>query len=94
MKVKEFSERVGQEVPTGRLIAYIKDGLEELNIISETDFKTARLDIVKDQRFYELPPDAVKITDVRCKNHLNNKDEYRSIPRAIGNVPTKDADGK
>ena len=92
MKVKEFSERVGQEVPTGRLIAYIKDGLEELNIISETDFKTARLDIVKDQRFYELPPDAVKITDIRCKNHLNSKDEYRRIPRLVNKPWVPDGD--
>ena len=37
MKVKEFAERLGGEaLPTGRLIAYIKDGLEEINMISET----------------------------------------------------------
>tara|TARA_R100000808_G_C2153427_1_gene163596 strand:+ start:964 stop:1248 length:285 start_codon:yes stop_codon:yes gene_type:complete len=94
MKIREFSERVGEGIATGRLIAYLKDGLEELNIISETDIQTTRIDIEENKRFYDLPPDAIKIVDVRCKNHLNNKDEYRSIPRAIGNVPTKDADGK
>ena len=35
MKVKEFAERLGGEsIATGRLIAYIKDGLEEINMIS------------------------------------------------------------
>ena len=94
MKVKEFAERVASTLPTGRLIAYLKDGMEELNIISETDYKIERINISKDKRFYDLPSDYVKIKDVRCKNHLNSKDEYRSIPRGIGNVPIKDADGE
>jgi hypothetical protein len=94
MKVKELSERVGQGVPTGKLIAYIKDGLIEMNTISETHVTTERIDITKDQRFYNIPRDYVKILDVRCKNHLNAKDEYRSIPRAVGNITNKDADGE
>ena len=93
MKVKELAERLNTEVPTGRLIAYIKDGLVEINTISETHINTERIDISKDQRFYELPGDYIKIIDVRCKNHLNNKDEYRSIPRGVGNVTNKDSDG-
>ena len=92
MKVQELMERVGI-TQTGKAIAYIKDGLEEMNMLAETHVTTARIDIVKDQRFYDLPSDMVKIMDVRCKNHLNSKDEYRSIPRAIGNVSNKDADG-
>ena len=92
MTVQDLMERVGM-TQTGRAIAYIKDGLEEMNILAETHVTTARIDIVKDQRFYSLPNDMVKIMDVRCKNHLNSKDEYRSIPRAIGNVSNKDADG-
>ena len=92
MKVQELMERVGI-TQTGRAIAYIKDGLEEMNMLAETHVTTARIDIVKDQRFYNLPNDMVKIIDVRCKNHLNSKDEYRSIPRAIGTPNNKDADG-
>ena len=92
MTVQDLMERVGM-TQTGRAIAYIKDGLEEMNILAETHVTTAKIDIVKDQRFYSLPNDMVKIMDVRCKNHLNSKDEYRSIPRAIGNVSNKDADG-
>ena len=93
MTVEELMERVGIS-QTGRAIAYIKDGIEELNIMSETNITTKRMDITKDQRFYELPNDYIKIIDIRCKNHLNSKDEYRSIPRGIGNLINKDADGK
>ena len=92
MKVQELMERVGMS-ETGRALAYIKDGLEEINTISETHVTTERLDITKDQRFYELPMDVIKITDIRCKNQLNNRDEYQSIPRIIGEPATEDADG-
>ena len=91
MKVKELMERVGSQ-QTGRVVAYIKDGLEEINILSETHINTQKIDIKKDQRVYELPSESVKILDVRCKNHLNSKDEYRSIPRAIGSPVNKDND--
>ena len=91
MKVIELMERVGIS-QTGRAVAYIKDGLEEINILSETHINTQKIDIKKDERVYELPSESVKILDVRCKNHLNSKDEYRSIPRAIGSPVNKDND--
>ena len=78
---------------TGRAIAYIKDGLEELNMISETHVTTERINITKNQRFYNFPNDMIKILDIRCKNQLNADDEYRSIPRMIGAPVRKDADG-
>ena len=94
MKVKEFVERAGIEnVPTGRTIAYIKDGLEEINTISETHVTNQRIDITKNQRFYELPQDMIKVLEVRVKNHLNSKDEYRQVPRLIYEPKIKDADG-
>tara|TARA_Y100001938_G_C7878255_1_gene323726 strand:- start:153 stop:443 length:291 start_codon:yes stop_codon:yes gene_type:complete len=93
MKVQELMERCDL-TQTGRAIAYIKDGLVEMNTITETNIMTLDLDITKDQRFYDLPLNRIQILDVRCKNHLNAKDEYRSIPRAIGNISHKDADGQ
>ena len=78
---------------TGRALAYIKDGLDEMNMISETHVTTERFDITKDQRFYDLPNDSIKIIDIRCKNQNNTSDEYRSIPRTISPPPTEDADG-
>jgi len=92
MKVSELMERVAS-TNTGLIVAYIKDGLEEMNILAETHVTTARIDITANQRFYDLPNDMVKLMDVRCKGQLNTKDEYRSIPRGIGNISNKDSDG-
>ena len=91
MKVKEIMERAGMS-QTGKAIAYIKDGLEDLNIKFETHTTTERIDITEDQRFYEFPNDMVKVIDIRMKNHLNDKDEYRSIPRMLHQPTIKDAD--
>ena len=93
MKVKELMERVGI-TETGRAVAYIKDAMEELNTISETHLKTKKIGLNENQRFYSMPSDAVQIKDIRCKNHLNSKDEYRSIPRLIYRPMIKDADGE
>ena len=94
MKVKELIERVGsEEIATGRAIAYIKDGLEEINTISETHITTLRIDLVEIKRFYDFPNDMIKVLEVRCKNHLNSKDEYRQIPRLVYEPVIKDADG-
>jgi len=92
LKVNELMERVGM-VETGRAIAYIKDGLDEMNMISETHVTTERIDITKDQRFYDLPNDSIKLIDIRCKNHDNANNEYISIPRSIHKPATDDADG-
>jgi len=95
MKVKELMERVGAEgVPTGRAIAYIKDALEEINVLSETHVKTTKQTITKDQRFYHFPDDMIKVLSVRCKNHLNSKSEYRSIPRLLFEPRIVDGDGE
>ena len=91
MKVRELMERVNI-VETGRAVAYIKDGLEELNMMFETHSNTERIDITEDQRFYQFPNEMVKVIDIRMKNHLNDKDEYRSIPRMLHKPTIKDAD--
>ena len=92
MKVQELMERCGM-TETGRAIAYIKDGLEDLNIKFETHTTIERMDITADKRFYEFPNDMVKVIDIRCKNHLNDKDEYRSISRLLHKPTIKDGDG-
>ena len=92
MTVKELMERVGM-TETGRALAYIKDGLDEMNMMSSTHVKVERADIEKNQRFYDLPNDALKIVSIRCKNQNNSDDEYRNIPRSISSPRTEDADG-
>ena len=92
MKVLEVMERVGV-TDTSKVVAYIKDALAEINMISETHIATERFDITANQRFYEFPKDMVKVLDIRCKNQLNVDDEYRSLPRMIGEPTRVDADG-
>ena len=92
MKVQELMERAGI-TETGRAVFYIKEALDEIALSTETHIKTERIDIVKEQRFYEFPRDVVKILDIRCKNHNNGNDEYRSIPRSVYEPYTEDSDG-
>ena len=92
MKVREVMERIGIK-QTGRAVAYIKDALDEINTLSETHIDTERIDLTEDQRFYKIPEEAVKVLDIRCKNHNNGEDEYRSIPRLIYEPEIKDTDG-
>ena len=93
MTIKQLMERAGI-TETGRAIAYIKDGLEEINLISETHIKTSRHDITKDKRLYAIPHESLQLKDVRVKNHFNSKDEYRSVPRLLYKPLIKDADGE
>ena len=92
MKVKEIMERAGTN-QTGRAIAYIKDALDEMNILSETHITTTRIDINANQRFYNIPNDCLKILDIRCKHHNNADNTYRSIPRSIYEPKIVDEDG-
>lgn len=91
MTVEELMERVAS-TDTGRIITYIKDGLEEINVEAETHVDVKRLDIVKGKRFYQIPSEMTKMVDVRVKNHFNSKDEYRSIPRMISPPNITDED--
>ena len=92
MKVQEIMERTGIQ-ETGRALAYIRDALEELNLISETHVQTERIDIVSGQRFYNFPDNMVKILDIRCKDHNNEDTTYKSIPRMIYEPAVEDTDG-
>ena len=92
MKVQEIMERAGIS-QTGRAIAFIKDALEEMNVISETHINTERIDITEGQRFYDLPKDMIKILVIRCKHHNNEDEKYRSIPRSIYEPEIVDSDG-
>jgi hypothetical protein len=92
MKVKEMMERARIK-NTGKAVAFIKDALEELNLISETHIKTKRINIETNKRFYNIPNSAIKITDIRCKNHEGSDNAYKSIPRSINEPEIEDTDG-
>ena len=86
-------ERVGSN-QTARVIAYIKDALDEINTLSETHVTTQRIDLTKDQRFYDIPKDCTKILDIRCKHQNNDDNRYRSIPRSVYEPLIVDDDGQ
>ena len=90
-KVKYIMERAGIN-RTGIATRYIIDALKEINYLSETHVKNTDIDITKNQRFYDIPNEAIKITDIKIKNHLNGKDEYRSIARLIYEPHIEDSD--
>ena len=85
-------ERAGT-TQTGRAVAYIKDALDEMNILSETHITTQRMDINANQRFYAIPHECLQILDIRCKHHNNKDEKYRSIPRSIYEPVIVDEDG-
>ena len=61
-------------------------------MLTETHTRLERFYITENQRFYTLPNEMIKMIDIRIKNHLNSKDEYRTIPRMIHKPQVKDAD--
>ena len=75
-------ERVGM-TQTGRALAYIKDALTEMALLGETHTDTSQINLVKDQRYYAIPTEAIKLLDIRVKDHENEDGLLRSIPRSI-----------
>ena len=92
MKVIEIMERAGMQ-ETGKALAYIKDALEEMNILSEIHIRIARINIESGKRFYDLPDDLIKLIDIRCKGHDTDDNSYRTIPRSVHEPETEDTDG-
>ena len=91
MTIKEFMERLGR-TDQSRVISQIKDGIEEMNMISEVNIKRIRLNIAKDQRYYEVPNDCTRIINIQAKNQDNQKDLYAKVPRLMGDIFEADAD--
>ena len=93
MTIKEFMERLGRTDET-KVISQMKDGIEEMNMVSEVNIKRINIDIIKDQRYYDLPQDCGRIINIQAKNQDNQKDLYAKVPRLIGDVFEADSDAK
>ena len=91
-KIDEIMERSGM-TETGRAVAYIKDGLDEISHMTDHRVLETTTNIVADQRYYSLPANMLKLRDLRVKNHENDEDKYRSIPRMMFEPGEEDADG-
>tara|TARA_Y100000296_G_C5073978_1_gene206345 strand:- start:34 stop:294 length:261 start_codon:yes stop_codon:yes gene_type:complete len=77
MTVKEIMER-GGTTATGRAIAYIKDGLDEIARAIEDNIQSTTVDIVSGTREYGLPESMVKLYKISIKN---SDGDYQGIPR-------------
>ena len=91
MTLKEFMERLGR-IDQTKLISQLKDGIEEMNMVSEINIKRIRLDVTKDQRYYSLPTDCTRIINIQAKNQDNQRDVYAKVPRLMGDVFEADSD--
>ena len=50
------------------------------------------MDIIANKRYYPLPNDMLSLIGVKAKNHQNNENKYREIPRMIYKPLEQDAD--
>ena len=91
-KIDEIMERSGM-THTGRAVAYIKDGLDEISHMIKDYVVEANESIVADKRYYDFPAGMIKLRDLRVLNHENDEDKYRSIPRIMFEPEEEDADG-
>ena len=62
------------------------------NSITVSSSPSNYMDIIKDKRYYNIPSEAIRLTDIKIKNHLNTDDQWRSIPRMIGKPLNTDKD--
>ena len=91
-KIDEIMERSGM-TETGRAVAYLKDGLDEISHMTDHRVLETTSNIVADQRYYSFPANMLKLRDLRVKNHENDEDKYRSIPRMMFEPGEEDEDG-
>ena len=85
-------ERSGMN-QTGRAVAYIKDGLDEISHMIKDYVVESDVSIVADQRYYDFPAGVIKLRDLRVLNHENDEGKYRSIPRIMFEPSEEDPDG-
>ena len=92
MTVMEIMERAGSR-KTGQSFMFIKEALNEIATITPTHTKTLRIDIVSGKRFYEIPKSVLNLLDIRCLDHYNDTNTYKSIPRVVYEPGIEDTDG-
>jgi len=88
MTVKEVMERV-PTTNSGYAMAYINDGLKEIQTMIEDNMVVGTLDLVKNQRYYGFPDDFEVLKEVLIYD--TDEGEYVKIQRII-NVSTDDKD--
>ena len=93
MTLEEFQDRVDprRQVAINLLIAYIKDGLREMQLITDENVERIKTTLTAGKREYDIPADCIKIRNIKIidsEDGVNSK--YYEIPRIIGSVPDED----
>ena len=91
MRLKEFMERLGR-TDQSKVISQMLDGVEEMNMTAEINIERLKIDIRKDQRYYNLPDNVSRIINIQAKNQDNQRDVYAKVPRLIGDIFEADSD--
>ena len=86
MKLSIFQDRVdpSRSVAIQLLIAYIEDGLREIQLITDENVARATTNLVANQREYDIPTTCVRMRSVRVLDTDGVK--YYPIPRLIGDA--------
>ena len=86
MKLSIFHDRVdpSRSVAIQLLIAYIEDGLREIQLITDENVARATTNLVANQREYDIPTTCVRMRSVRVLDTDGVK--YYPIPRLIGDA--------
>ena len=80
MTVKELMERV-PTINEGYALAYINDAVKELSTMIDDNISFDTSNIVKNQRFYTLPTEMLKLKNVYILDTDVDPNEYVKIPR-------------
>ena len=81
MKVKDMLgqiEKLFGRVPENYMLALINDGLEEIGITKQHKVDASKVDLVQNQRWYQLEDDVIDIIRVEIKD---TDDRYVMIPK-------------
>jgi len=68
------------------------ESISSLNTITLTATNQNFMDIIANKRYYPLPTDMLSLIGVKAKNHQNNQNKYREIPRMIYKPIEQDVD--
>ena len=84
MYLNEFQDRVDITRTIPFLVAYIKDGLREIQLITDENVERATANLEKDRREYDIPTTCVRMRAVRVLDSDGVK--YYPIPRLVGDA--------
>ena len=81
MTTQEMMERTGMTEPN-RFVAYLKDGLREVQLITQENIVRKYTNLIKDKRRYRMPEDLIQMQKLSIKYN----DKFIRISRIVGDI--------